>query len=263
MLIFKTGGQQTKHMNSYDKLKKLIQTANELLDKRVTADLPEFKTWHASALRFLTNEFGENSIEVTNFKKTRFQCALFDDEQQRIWCSNGLKATIPTFEELLSDLDEDDENTPKNDSKINNNKVFIVHGHDGELKYKTAELLRKLGVEPIILHDQPNSCKTIIEKIEDFGSEASAAIILFTPDDVGKAVSEDEPKSRGRQNVVFEAGYFMGLLGRSNTILIRSDDSIELPGDLSGVVYSDDASEFTIARELKAMGFNIDLNNLM
>lgn len=44
--------------------------------------------------------------------------------------------------------------------------MFIVHGHDGELKYKTAELLRKLGVEPIILHDQPNSCKTIIEKLK-------------------------------------------------------------------------------------------------
>lgn len=97
-------------MDSCAKLKKLIQTANELLTKRVTADLPEFKTWHASALRFLTNEFGEDSIEVTNFKKTRFQCALFDDEQQRIWCSKGLKATIPMFEELLSDLDEDDEN---------------------------------------------------------------------------------------------------------------------------------------------------------
>lgn len=250
-------------MDSCAKLKKLIQTANELLDKRVTADLPEFKTWHASALRFLTNEFGEDSIEVTNFKKTRFQCALFDDEQQRIWCSNGLKATIPTFEELLSDLDEDDENTPKNDSKINNNKVFIVHGHNGELKYKTAELLRKLGIEPIILHDQPNSCRTIIEKIEDFGSEASAAIILFTPDDVGKAVSEDEPKSRGRQNVVFEAGYFMGLLGKSNTILIKSDNSIELPGDLDGIVYSDSANEFMIAKELKSMGFDIDLNKIL
>lgn len=250
-------------MDSCAKLKKLIQTANELLDKRVTADLPEFKTWHASALRFLTNEFGEDSIEVTNFKKTRFQCALFDDEQQRIWCSNGLKATIPTFEELLSDLDEDDENTPKNDSKINNNKVFIVHGHNGELKYKTAELLRKLGIEPIILHDQPNSCRTIIEKIEDFGSEASAAIILFTPDDIGKAVSENETKTRGRQNVVFEAGYFMGLLGRNNTILIKSDNSIELPGDLDGIVYSDSANEFMIAKELKSMGFDIDLNKIL
>lgn len=250
-------------MDSCAKLKKLIQTANELLDKRVTADLPEFKTWHASALRFLTNEFGEDSIEVTNFKKTRFQCALFDDEQQRIWCSNGLKATIPTFEELLSDLDEDDENTPKNDSKINNNKVFIVHGHNGELKYKTAELLRKLGIEPIILHDQPNSCRTIIEKIEDFGSEASAAIILFTPDDIGKAVSENETKTRGRQNVVFEAGYFMGLLGRNNTILIKSDNSIELPGDLDGIVYSDSANEFIIAKELKSMGFDIDLNKIL
>lgn len=250
-------------MDSCAKLKKLIQTANELLDKRVTADLPEFKTWHASALRFLTNEFGEDSIEVTNFKKTRFQCALFDDEQQRIWCSNGLKATIPTFEELLSDLDEDDENTPKNDSKIDNNKVFIVHGHDSELKYKVAHFLNKLGVKPIILHEQTNSSRTIIEKIENYGSEAKAAIILFTPDDIGKAVSENETKTRGRQNVVFEAGYFMGLLGRNNTILIKSDNSIELPGDLDGIVYSDSANEFMIAKELKSMGFDIDLNKIL
>lgn len=250
-------------MDSCAKLKKLIQTANELLDKRVTADLPEFKTWHASALRFLTNEFGEDSIEVTNFKKIRFQCALFDDEQQRIWCSNGLKATIPTFEELLSDLDEDDENTPKNDSKIDNNKVFIVHGHDSELKYKVAHFLNKLGVKPIILHEQTNSSRTIIEKIENYGSEAKAAIILFTPDDIGKAVSENETKTRGRQNVVFEAGYFMGLLGRNNTILIKSDNSIELPGDLDGIVYSDSANEFMIAKELKSMGFDIDLNKIL
>lgn len=250
-------------MNSYDKLNKLIQAANELLNNGVTADFPEFKSWYSSALRFLTNEFGKNSIEVINFKKTRFQSALFDDEQQRIWCSNGLKATIPVFTELLEDFNEDSNNTPEADNQTNNNKVFIVHGHDGELKYKTAELLRKLGIEPIILHDQPNSCKTIIEKIEDFGSEANTAIILFTPDDVGKAVSEEESRARGRQNVVFEAGYFMGLLGRSNTILIKSDNSIELPGDLSGVVYSDGASEFTIARELKTMGFNIDLNKLL
>ena len=100
-------------MDSCAKLEKLIQTANELLDKRVTADLPEFKTWHASALRFLTNEFGKDSIEVTNFKKTHFQCALFDDEQQRIWCSNGLKATIPTFEECSATLMKMMQNTPK------------------------------------------------------------------------------------------------------------------------------------------------------
>lgn len=250
-------------MDSCAKLKKLIQTANELLDKRVTADLPEFKTWHASALRFLTNEFGEDSIEVTNFKKTHFQCALFDDEQQRIWCSNGLKATIPTFEELLSDLDEDSDNAPKTNIHIDNNKVFIVHGHDSELKYKVAHFLNKLGVKPIILHEQTNSSRTIIEKIENYGNEAKAAIILFTPDDIGKAVSENETKTRGRQNVVFEAGYFMGLLGRNNTILIKSDNSIELPGDLDGIVYSDSANEFMIAKELKSMGFDIDLNKIL
>lgn len=55
----------------------------------------------------------------------------------------------------------------------------------------------------------------------------------------------------------------MGLLGRNNTILIKSDNSIELPGDLDGIVYSDSANEFMIAKELKSMGFDIDLNKIL
>ena len=101
------------------------------------------------------------------------------------------------------------------------------------------------------------------QTFEKYGNEAQAAIILFTPDDIGKAKTEDEEKKRGRQNVVFEAGYFMGLLGRRKTMLIVSDNKIELPGDLSGVVYSDDSNEYTIAKELKAMGLQIDMNSLL
>lgn len=249
-------------MNSYDKLNKLLQTAIELLHNKSTSDMPEFKAWHSKVLRFLTNEYGDSSIEVSNFKKTRFQSALFDDEQQRIWCSMGLQTTISTFEDLLEDLKNDNSDCTDN-NLVTTNKVFIVHGHDGELKYKTANLLRNLGIKPIILHDQSNSSRTIIEKIEKYGSDAQAAIILFTPDDVGKAVSDAEVKARGRQNVVFEAGYFMGLLGRDKTILIKSDNCIELPGDLNGIVYSDDTNEFLLAKELKAMGFNIDMNKLL
>ena len=55
----------------------------------------------------------------------------------------------------------------------------------------------------------------------------------------------------------------MGLLGRRKTMLIVSDNKIELPGDLSGVVYSDDSNEYTIAKELKAMGLQIDMNSLL
>ena len=39
---------------------------------------------------------------------------------------------------------------------VENKKVFIVHGHDGELKYNVSHWLQKGGLEPIILHETAN-----------------------------------------------------------------------------------------------------------
>lgn len=119
---------------------------------------------------------------------------------------------------------------------VENKKVFIVHGHDGELKYNVSHWLQKGGLEPIILHETANSgIATIMQKIEK-NSDVGCAIILMTADDLGKAVSEDDCKKRPRQNVVFEAGYFLGKLGAERVIMLY-DEGIEAPGDLSGCVY--------------------------
>ena len=36
-------------------------------------------------------------------------------------------------------------------------RVFVVHGHDGEAKVQVARFLEKLTLEPVILHEQPNT----------------------------------------------------------------------------------------------------------
>ena len=54
-----------------------------------------------------------------------------------------------------------------------------------------------------------------------------------------------------------------GLLGRENVILLVSDKKIELPGDLKGVVYEGDGINVNIAKELKSMGLDIDLNKVV
>lgn len=46
------------------------------------------------------------------------------------------------------------------------NKVFIVHGHDNEVKLEVARFIEKIGFEAIILHEQASNSQTIIEKIE-------------------------------------------------------------------------------------------------
>ena len=70
--------------------------------------------------------------------------------------------------------------TPKFDSR----KVFVVHGHDEAAKEKTARFLERLKLTPIILHEQPSSGRTIIEKFEIYSGDIAFAVVLLTPDDV-------------------------------------------------------------------------------
>ena len=148
----------------------------------------------------------------------------------------------------------------------NNNKVFIVHGHDDLAKETVARSLEKMGFEAIILHEQPDEGKTVIEKIEA-NSDVAYAVVLYTECDLGrdKTLPESENQNRARQNVVFEHGYLTAKLGRDHVCpLVKG--KVETPGDISGVVYTpmDDnkAWEMKLYKNMKAVGINVDLNKL-
>lgn len=120
---------------------------------------------------------------------------------------------------------------------------FIVHGHNETTKLALKNYLQNtLNLpEPIILHEQPNLGRTIIEKFEDYAAKSSLVFVLLTPDDIpANGDKPDDFKRRSRQNVVFEMGYFLGTLGRkSGRVLLLYHPPLELPSDLSGVVYID------------------------
>lgn len=145
-------------------------------------------------------------------------------------------------------------------------KVFVVHGHDSETKITTARFIEKLGLEPIILHEQPNSGRTIIEKFEVF-SDVGFAVVLLTPDDVGAPSNNREGLTpRARQNVILELGYFMGKLGRERVCALYKQ-GVEIPSDYQGVLYTEiDAAggwKTKLAQELLEVGFSIDLSALL
>lgn len=89
-------------------------------------------------------------------------------------------------------------------TKIGNRKIFVVYGHDDIARTQLEALLRRWDLEPIILDQQASGGQTIIEKLEEYSEEIGYAIVLATPDDEGKAKSEESYKSRVRQNVVLE-----------------------------------------------------------
>lgn len=142
-------------------------------------------------------------------------------------------------------------------------RVFVVHGHDDGIKETVARFLGKLELEPVVLHEQPNRGRTIIEKFEEH-SDVAFAVVLFTPDDVGYPASDlTQAKPRARQNVVLELGFFMAALGRERVCVLYTS-GVEVPSDYSGVLYQEldpqGAWRFRLAGEIKAAGIDIDLN---
>lgn len=151
----------------------------------------------------------------------------------------------------------------KENIPLDKTKIFVVHGHDDVARLEICRFVEKLGFEPIVLHEQPNSGKTIIEKIESY-SDVGFGIILYTPCDIGSKDSINPTfKSRARQNVVFEHGYLIGKIGRNNVTALVKDD-VETPSDISGVVYisMNNNWKLILANELRSSGYPVDLNKI-
>jgi predicted nucleotide-binding protein len=142
-------------------------------------------------------------------------------------------------------------------------RAFLVHGHDEGARESVARFLEKLGITAVILHEQANLGKTLIEKLEHYG-DVSFAVVLLTPDDEGRAAGTAEPlRHRARQNVLLELGFFVGSLGRKRVCALHKE-GLELPSDWDGVAWvpldGRGAWRLELARELKAAGFQVDLN---
>lgn len=137
-------------------------------------------------------------------------------------------------------------------------QIFIVHGHDREALLSLKNYLQNVlrFPEPIILAEKPSKGMTLIEKFEHYASDSDVVFALFTPDDF-----KDDPKTggRARQNVVFEYGYFIGMLGRrSGRVFLLHKQPTDIPSDLRGVIYIDitngiEASGEEIRRELDGL----------
>ena len=196
--------------------------------------------------------------------------------RERAWRS-GQRQSISLIDTMLEDLELDEaEQAPGLEAidepidseplqvdayktATGSNRVFVVHGHDNEMKQAVARIVERLGLEAVILHEQPDRGQTIIEKIERF-SDVGFAVVVLSPDDMGhsKADGPDAARPRARQNVILELGYFAGKLGRENVVALHRGD-IELPSDYDGVLYTtydgDGAWPYKLTRELRESGY--------
>lgn len=218
---------------------------------------PQYVAWHLQCLEALTSSGSFAKPALAEIDK---------DKQSPYFYSESVSNLLGALNGVHTNL----KNKSRKPSLSNaapsaaSDHVFIVHGRDETMLHQTARFLGKLGLSPILLLEQPGKGKTIIEKLEHYGS-VTFAVVLLTPDDVGKLASmEGQDQPRARQNVVLEFGYFLGRLGREN-VAVLYDESVELPSDYHGVeniaVDTGDAWKLKLAAELKAGKLPVDLNN--
>ena len=225
---------------------------------------------------FLVSTFGNDTIEYNRYRwiahimpMTFWPDMTVYDVQKGV--SEGLESSKTQLEGIrsffLEEIEGQSEDVPITEAVspvAARTDVFIVHGHDDNSKDQVARLIENLKLKAIILHEQPNGGKTIIEKFEEHSAKVGFAIAILTPDDVGAPANKPESlSSRARQNVILEQGYFFGKLGRARVCALYIE-GVELPSDLSGILYikKDEAGtwKYGIAKEMQAAGLPVDLN---
>lgn len=243
---FKSNREDFSNWNDYN---------SEYLKHAFNKENNEYKKGYDDAGKFSFDFFGGQTSPAQELKKFKDKVKDKLDNLKKLRAKTDLlKSTIQQKNTVVEKL-----------VVLEKSRVFIVHGHDEAAKAKTARFIEKLGLKPIILHEQASGSKTVIEKIEAF-SNVGFGIVLYTACDIGAKAEEDPKyKSRARQNVIFEHGFLIGKIGRENVCALVKGE-IETPNDISGVVYvkmdDEDAWHLKIARELRNSGYDIDMNKL-
>jgi predicted nucleotide-binding protein len=262
--------------------KELLESLRDGFDRLQVFDNSELNSLRDRGHMIIRRAFGEDSSYNKRLSNIAFRpgsisistpgrgvSAAERQRQQSAWLS-GQKESISLIDTMLEDLElreleqlqgGEEPTVPKS------NRVFVVHGHDNEMKQAVARTVEKLGLEAVILHEKPNRGQTIIEKIERF-SDAGFAVVLLSPDDVGYSNSDgaEVAQPRARQNVILELGYFAGKLGRENVVALHRGE-IELPSDYDGVLYTPyDRDSGTwrgeLVAELRDSGYSVSADDL-
>lgn len=205
---------------------------------------------------------------LKQLRNIRFKPVYSSDYRNTFY--SGKQKLINLVEIMIEEtsLSASEENLPQVEGKTYTNDIFLVHGHNEEMKQSTARFIEKIKLNPIILHEQPNKGRTIIEKFTEY-SNVGFAIVLLSADDMGylKDKAPEIAKLRARQNVILELGFFLGKIGRERVVVLHENaDNFEFPSDYDGVLYVpyDNSGSWrnSIVRELKAVDYDIDANNL-
>lgn len=260
-------------MNEYDhSLESYIQEGRDVLNINDPEEAHRaFYKWDQNVAQWLDSKYhGQGlSAEWSSLSASTMVMGHYYQNSPSAWkiFKEGVVTRLAWLSKLAKqELRQETPSTKAPNKHSVSKKVFIVHGHNEALRDKVARFVQRLDLEPIILHEQPNKGRTIIEKFIDH-SDVSFAIVLLTADDMG-GLNKANPstfQNRARQNVILELGFFLGKLGRERVCALY-ESGVEIPSDYQGILFVllDDTDSWTLrlAKEMKTANLPIDLNKL-
>jgi predicted nucleotide-binding protein len=114
--------------------------------------------------------------------------------------NSGMDEARGFLESRISDLREMAEHEQSSPGtspltpRVGSRRVFVVHGHDHGVKETVARFLGKLDLEPVILHEQADRGKTVIEKFVVHAENVACAVVILNADDVASRKGAPEQK---------------------------------------------------------------------
>jgi predicted nucleotide-binding protein len=217
-------------INDFEKVFSKNEPDGLIVDLQIPINGNRFITNNESHAGYLS---GQAVLRKAKLRWQKTSMALMTgkpSEPIRNWClSNDIEYFIKpiersTFERFVG---------------ARNIRAFIVHGHNMTALESVKSALRALHIDPVVLMNCANLGRTVIEKFEEVSNSCDCAIVILSPDDIGrlKISHLKSEQFRTRQNVIFELGYFYGALGRrSGIVMLIEYGKVDIPSDIAGIV---------------------------
>jgi len=133
-------------------------------------------------------------------------------------------------------------------------KAFIAHGGDSPALRNLKSFLEALGVQPLVVEEQPSEGRSVSENVDWYARQADCAIILATKGDIDGKTGSFIP----RGNVLMEIGKLQQIF--KDRIIYLLQAGTKFPTNIGEKVrerfttQSMDKAFIKIAKELKKFG---------
>ena len=218
----------------------------------------EYERWRNKVNVVLEAAFGNNSPEHQDFNSYMYvPCTGMSDEEEQSAYSRKLeheglsiKKTLDKYELLGIQSSSESAST---DEPMQKPKAFISHGPETSALSRLRLFLTELGIESIVVEEQPSEGKSVDDKVEHYLEQVDCVIILATGDD------GIDGKLHPRQNVIHEIG--LAQTKFPDRIIYLLEEGAEFPSNIRPKVWESFTQEcmehafIAVARELRA--FNL------